>query len=132
MGKKAAPLFILLIVAAIFISAWPDIKKSRNPVNQFISSAKKSGMIPLVQVAASQAQADMAVNEIQTFNLSSQTKIIGKTFPAAENTDFLEEYGLGKSGYVIFDADGKPAVQAKGTVTSVRLAKIISGVHTHE
>ncbi|TCK61910.1 hypothetical protein [Seleniivibrio woodruffii] len=131
MNKKLFPIFVVFVLVLIGISTWPYVVESRMPVNQFISKEKKSGMVPIVQFVTDDMQVKIAETAAAQFNEKAPTKVIVGAFKIGENQKSAEQYGMKVPGYVIFDADGKVAVQEFGVISQEKLTEIISGVHTH-
>jgi len=131
MNKKLFPIFVVFVLVMIGISTWPYVVESRMPVNQFISKEKKSGMVPIVQFVTDDMQIKIAETAAAQFNEKAPTKVVVGSFKIGENQKSAAQYGMNVPGYVIFDADGKVAVQEFGVISLEKLTEIIAGVHTH-
>lgn len=131
MKKAFIPIFLAAVAFIVFMSALPAIKESRKPVNMFIAETKASGKLPLIQFVQDMADGEAIINEINKFNQVSPTKLEAGIFPASENADSIAHYRIGVPGYLIFDADGKVAIQENGEASADVLLQKIGSVHVH-
>ncbi|MCD8490756.1 MAG: hypothetical protein LRY51_02015 [Geovibrio sp.] len=132
MKKVFIPIFILAVGAMILISAWPSITESRKPINMFIAKAKSEGALPLLQFINTPAEGDSVQAEIAKFNsMSGGIRLSAGIFLSSENLDSMIHYNIQSPGFIIFDADGKVAVQQNGLANAGNLLKMTQDVHTH-
>jgi hypothetical protein len=132
MKKIFIPVFILAVGAMILISAWPSITESRKPINMFIAKAKAEGTLPLLQFVNTQQEGSITQAEIAKFNsMSGGIKLSAGVFIASENMDSMIHYNIQSPGFIIFDADGKVAVQQNGLAEAAALLRMTQDVHTH-
>jgi hypothetical protein len=131
MKKAFIPIFLAAVAFIVLMSAMPAIQESRKPVNMFIAETKATGKLPLLQFVQDDASGERVKSEIEKFNQVSPVKLVVGIFSAKENADSIAQYHVGVPGYLIFDADGKLAVQENGEATADALLQIIGGVHVH-
>lgn len=132
MKKIFIPVFLLAVGFLILMSAWPTIVESRKPINMFIAKAKAEGALPLLQFVNTAEEGATAESEVAKFNkMSGGLKLAAGVFPASENADSLLHYNIQSPSFIIFDADGKVAVQQNGLANAGELLKMTQDVHTH-